>query len=173
MNDEKLPVDTPEFWHYRLLQAHATGRGIHTAIYDIDYDTWNNIQNQTSGYLKRYIGSHNSVIDVGCGYGALSGLIPHTVRYCGVDVSPDLIEIAKLRYPTRLFVVEDMSRRTGFNDNEFDFAICRSIKSMIVDNLGMDKWIDILTEVRRISNTVILMEYDNTEPIVISKKGVK
>jgi SAM-dependent methyltransferase len=170
MSEEKKPVDTVEFWKHRLYEAHASGRGIHSAIYNTDPFTWNEIQNQTAGYLKRYIGSHNSVIDVGCGFGALSDLLPDTVKYCGVDISPDLIEIAKLRYPGKEFIIADMSRRTAFATDQFDFAICRSIRSMIIDNLGVNKWIDILGECIRISNVVILMEYDNKEPIVKRKR---
>jgi len=48
------------------------------------------------GYLKKYIKTKHSVLDIGCGNGRLLDIIDKkNVQYTGVDSSESLIEIAK------------------------------------------------------------------------------
>lgn len=154
------PVDTQEFWKHRLYQACATGRGVHTAVYDIDQSVWEEIQKECIGVLKRYIRAGDKVLDVGCGYGALCGCLSSSVNYIGIDVSPDLIEVARLAYPTKTFHVVD-ARDLPFKDNSFDWVIARSLRDMIVDNLGEDYWNRIECEMLRVSSNVLLIEFEN------------
>lgn len=160
---DKLPVNDAAFWKMRLYQAHASGRGLHTAIYDTDPNNWNEIQNVSCGIVRRHMCNTWSVIDVGCGFGALSDLVPPESKYLGIDISPDLIEIAKLRYPDKAFQVVDISNRTEFEDRQFDIAICRSVKDMIINNLDRSVWNAMLKEMRRISRYTLLMEYDTIQ----------
>lgn len=165
-------VLTPEFWRKRLLTAHATGRGLFSAIYDTDPETWNGIQNKTAGLLQRYVEPGSSVIDIGCGYGAIFELIPPNVSYVGIDVSPDLVEIAQLRYPDGRFLVADVTSKTQFTSSQFDYAICRSIKSMILLYVGQYVWKLMLTEIMRIAKKVLIIDYDTDDCEVITSPVV-
>lgn len=153
------PVDDQEFWKKRLYLAHATGRGVHTAVYDIDQSVWNDIQAECIGILKKYLHPGARVLDVGCGYGALLGCLSSSVDYYGIDVSPDMIEIAKLAYPRAKFMVGD-ARELPFPNDSFDWVIARSIRNMIVDNLGIEYWNCMKREMLRVSKNVLLMEYE-------------
>lgn len=48
--------------------------------------------------LHQVVGAGDSVLDVGCGTGNLVPLLP-PCRYAGVDIMPQFIEEAQLRYP--------------------------------------------------------------------------
>lgn len=67
--------------------------------------------------------SGKSLLDVGCGFGDLSGYLRRqgiTVKYTGYDLSSKLIEIAKRRNPSANFEVKDiLSEDFG----KFDYII--------------------------------------------------
>lgn len=46
----------------------------------------------------------DSLLDVGCGWGALVPVVPAGVRYSGVDIQTEFIREAKRRFPAREFV---------------------------------------------------------------------
>ena len=69
-------IDSPEYWHTRLLWACSTGRGTHTAVYDTDPDTWQCIQNDTKRILSQHLAPGMSLLDAGCGYGAAYSYLP-------------------------------------------------------------------------------------------------
>jgi len=152
------PVSTTEFWRNRLAKAHASGRGLHTAIYDTDEVTWDTMQNETKGIIHRHIMPGCKVLDVGCGYGALAELMPERTTYVGVDLSPDLIEIACLRRPDLNLVLANATA-LPFKAKEFDVAVARSLKGMIQENLGDGAWQPIESELIRVARTVLVMEY--------------
>ncbi len=47
------------------------------------------------------------ILDVGCGTGRISQVVPQTAAYVGVDFSPELIEVAKDLFPEQHFLVAD------------------------------------------------------------------
>jgi len=69
--------------------------------------------------------SGQSVIDVGCGFADLCGWFSAQsceVSYTGIDISPDLIEVARQRHPdVKLFVGELFDGR--FLAREFDWVL--------------------------------------------------
>lgn len=171
---ETLPVNTPEFWHKRLLEAHASGRGLPTAIYDTDPDNWQYIQNQTAGYLQRYLLPGTRVVDVGCGYGAIYDLLPNKIKYVGLDISPDLIEIARIRYPKgdfRVFDVMTLNESDKKLVDKFDYCIARSIEAMVISNLGFDVWQVMLEKMLMLAPIVMLIEYHgDCKPTFVRRK---
>jgi SAM-dependent methyltransferase len=76
---------------------------------------------------RRRLGSRPlRVLDVGCGVGLTDGaLLPHVESLEGVDVSPGMIERARVANPAAEYQVYD-GRRLPFDDATFDisFAIC-------------------------------------------------
>lgn len=78
-------------------------------------------------FLKQYVKSGDSVLDVGCGNGRLYQLFEKksssreqgTVSFTGIDISDGLIKIARENNPECKFVVGDM-RKLSFGDGSFD-----------------------------------------------------
>lgn len=69
-----------------------------------------------------------SVLDVGCGYGALwEYAIQNNIKihYHGIDIVRDMINYAKRKYPDIQFVCGDFMINKSLNN--FDFVICNGI----------------------------------------------
>ena len=89
---------------------------------------------------------HPSILDLGCGTGEhLNYLKKYGVRCVGIDISPQMLNIAKIRYPSGIeFVNKNLS---GFDYyNEFDAILCL-FGSMVyllndtdVDSLFWNTW---------------------------------
>lgn len=166
MTEPKKPIDTTEFWRKRLLWACATGRGTHTAVYDTSPETWQFIQDDTKRLLENHLKPGMSLLDAGCGYGAASAYLPGNVTYCGVDMSPEMIEVARLAYRKREFHVADLRNLRTVCDakgrpRHFDFALCRSMRKMVRDNLGPEAWDAIESELLRVADRIIIIEYED------------
>lgn len=169
MTDEpkKLPVQSPDFWRDRLFDVVASGRDLHKAVYDIDYSVWSGINEQCRTILASLVKPPQVVLDAGCGYGSLAPFLPDGVVYVGVDVSPELIDLADRRYgrksatprPNTQFVVGNLID-LPYRDREFDLVIVRSIRRMIVRNQGEAAWLPLDREVRRVGQRVLWMEYE-------------
>lgn len=159
--DERLPVDTSNFWKTRIYTAVAAGRELHTIIYDIDYESWRAIQNDTTGILKRYIRAGEKMLDAGCAYGPVYECFRRPDDYWGIDISPDLIEIGHIRHPGVRLEVGDLCHMPQFPDKFFDCVVCRSVEDMIKDNLSDQRWEGMLQELKRVGKKVLMMEYGN------------
>lgn len=166
------PVFDPDFWRRRLLWAAATGRGTFTAIYDTELETWEHIQSRTGRNLAHHLRHGDNLLDAGCGYGAACECVPDYANYTGVDCSPDLIEVARLRYPGQNFEVADL-RSLPYQDGSFRWTLCRSLKKMIVDNLGTEAWGSVQAELLRVSHGLLVMEYeDYCSAVEVIRRGV-
>lgn len=158
---EQELVETVEFWRRRIFEGIAVGRELHQLIWYTDINTWKESQDYSTGVLDHVLPDQSSVLDVGCGYGALIECLPkREITYTGIDVSPDLLEIAGYRYPDykHKFIQSD-ARSTKFADGQFDWAVCRSIRKMIQNK--SDNWREIETEVKRVARNVLVIEYEN------------
>jgi SAM-dependent methyltransferase len=59
------------------------------------------------------IGTGASVVDVGCGFGDYFGYLRErgiAVDYTGIDINPDLVAVARAKYPAARFLVDDIQR---------------------------------------------------------------
>lgn len=181
--DKCKPVTTEKFWKQRLVEAHVTGRGLHTAVYDIDPGSWNEIQDQTKNLISRYATSKSIILDAGCAYGAVYDLIPKvsSISYIGIDISSDFIEIASLRHPDADFRIGDLSNLKEFPDRFFGLTVCRAVENMLKENNQSQLWERIRKELIRVSDTVLLIDYGTDEliweviqnPLTRSKHFVK
>ena len=75
--------------------------------------------------LKRYIVKGEKVLDLGCGNGRFSELFDAD-DYVGVDVSEELMRLAKEKYPNREFVSINATN-LPFPDNSFDKVFCLAV----------------------------------------------
>lgn len=164
-NQEKLPVDNPEFWRGRLQSTRQQKHCIHRSIYNVSLSVWENVQTVHRELLRELFDTGDIILDAGCGYGALFDLLPQGILYHGIDISPDLIDVAKRRHPDSadLFSVGDIRSMSQFSDKHFDYAICRSIDGMLRENLGNEVWQAAERELCRVAKRLILLGYGRPE----------
>ncbi|MCI5053153.1 MAG: class I SAM-dependent methyltransferase [Simkaniaceae bacterium] len=65
----------------------------------------------------------DALLDLGCGQGVFSRVIPKKVDYCGVDLSKGLISEAKKRSPNAKFHVKDATKPFDLKSH-FSHAVC-------------------------------------------------
>lgn len=149
---DRAEVNSTQFWKHRI----DTAQKEHYSVYVTTEEAWKKIGEIHKNIIKQECGG--KILDAGCGYGRMSEWVHD---YTGVDFSPDFIEIARLKYPDKKFMVADLEA-LPFKDKEFDWAVCISIKHMIEGNLGKEAWQKMETELKRVAQKVLILEY--TEP---------
>lgn len=163
------PIMEISYWRERLQTAPADQR--HLAIYRCSLDQWLRIEAQHRTILGQLISSGASVLDAGCGWGRLLGLLPKEWigPYLGVDLSPDFISLARRKHPERLFIVSDLTvvesaiKKTFGGPWVFDWAILISIRPMVRRNLGAVAWATMETEIRQVARRLLYLEYDEND----------
>lgn len=154
----------PLYWKRRLKAA--PDESLHHAIFKCPLDRWKKIELKHTKILNELIRPTHSILDVGCGYGRLLSLMRESWKggYLGVDLSPDFLDIARIDYPSRRFVVADLTTEIDqFSKYEFDWAVMISIRPMIKRNLGDLAWIGIETKLKKIARRMLYLEYDEND----------
>jgi len=73
-------------------------------------------------YLAEHAREHDTVLDIGCGNGRFYPLLePRAVAYTGIDLSKELISLARIHHPTATFV-EGNALELPFEDSAFHIA---------------------------------------------------
>lgn len=153
------PIDKIEFWKERI----ETAVKPHYSVYVIHEVGWKQIFDTHKKTIQEIIKPGSKVLDAGCGFGRMSILFDN---YTGVDFSPDFIELAKKEYPNKNFIQADL-KKLPFHEEQFDWAICVSIKKMVEDNLGTDTWKSMEKELKRVAKKVLILEYEDPIPFEI------
>lgn len=154
-------VTDPGFWRRRILWAAAAGKSISSVIWDTDPATWEAMNAETRRILKRHLQAGEKVLDVGCGFGGLVPLLPKGVHYLGIDVSPELVEVARLRYPDFSFRVESARAfAASAAPKSVSWAVCRSVRKMLIREEGEDYWGRVLADLVRTAHQVLILEYE-------------
>ena len=162
-------VSTPAFWKGRIEEANTNKRDLFTAIFNTTPAIWYGIQVETAKLLNQELKPGMKLLDAGCGYGIVYELISSRIHYTGIDISPDFIELARLRYRSKSnFVLGDIRSLAQYKDNVFDLALCRSIRDMMIDN-GLEKeWQQMAVELLRVAKRLLIVEY--VEPVSIENE---
>ncbi len=155
---ERDPIDKVEFWKERIEDAEKSGL-FHRSVYKVHPKGWEIIERVHKTICNNLILKTDNVLDAGCGYGRLAPWFEH---YTGVDFSPDFIERAQVSYPDKPFFQADF-RLLPFEDGEFDWAICVSIREMYIGRKGMAEWQKIEKELKRVAKKVLILEYVEPE----------
>lgn len=155
----------PAFWRERWLVNKDNEP--HRAVYHCSVGQFEAIAETHRRILSELIKPTDMILDAGCGYGRLLSLMPSDwvennpiSNYVGVDLSPEFIEEARMRYPLRQFINGDFSVLDQYAAKEFDWAILISIRQMIIGNKGEDTWKDCVRPIARVSKKILYLEYD-------------
>ncbi len=178
-----LPVFDPEYWSHRLRES---PRGqLHHAVFKCTGSQWSAIAAKHRSILMGHISPQDNILDVGCGWGRLLGLLPHHYRgnYVGIDLCSEFINLADRLYELSAgmpggagvhssvrFVdgdvrhlethLENHQRQPGY----FDWAVFISIRPMVLRNVGKPAWDEIDVKVREFCKKLLFLEYDVNDP---------
>jgi SAM-dependent methyltransferase len=157
---DQLPIDSTEFWRQRLQEAIAN-RALHNSVYIAPLEGWQHIQECQRHILHYLLKPDMRILDAGCGYGALIEILPPRIplSYLGIDLVPDFIQLAQQRKPNYKFQVANLCSLPELADKQFDLAICRSVEGMVKGNLGQAVWDQMETELLRVANRLLLLNY--------------
>lgn len=166
---QRKDIRSKRFWRDRLEWAKGIGE-IHRSVYYIAVEEWDRIEEEHVRIILSTIPEGSKVLDCGCGYGRISRFLNPSHRYVGVDFSSSLILEARRLFPKTHFVLGNL-KKLNFEDKNFDWAICVSIRDMVVDNLGQSEWNLMLKEILRVSKKLLILEYDGRHEILTSSNA--
>ncbi len=112
-------------------------------------------------HVSRHIGPADRVLDIACGTGSLSLAIARNATWVtGIDLSEEIISAAKRTAARRnvknvTFEYRDASDLSSYTDREFEVTVT----SMAIHQFNSDLAIKILTEMKRISSKIIIVDY--------------
>lgn len=145
-------VTEDSFWAERLKKA---GNNYKFSVYETSELDWIKI-NEAHEYLIDQWKVGGKVLDAACGFGRWSEKFDD---YTGVDISQTFIDKARELYPNKKFICADIHRGLPFKDREFDWAVCVSLKDMLIREMGEEYWSSCLMELKRVSKKVLILEY--------------
>lgn len=155
-------VCSPDYWRERMLRFLAKQPDLHQIIWQTDRELWQHTQAETAKVLAEHLRGGETVLDVGCGYGALVECLEQSRflsgkrrgNYVGVDISPDLLDLARILYPTEKFILANASRMP-LPAGTVDLAVLRQVKGTIRGNYGHGTWNLIRDEIARVSRRIL------------------
>lgn len=109
-------------------ESHAHYWNIHAAGYDHLYKSrWSELENKDITHRLSVLmyRSPCRILDLGSGTGLgyeLSRQLTNA-NYIGIDISQEMISVAKQKWPDAIFLQQPMNDLTIFADNSFDFVI--------------------------------------------------
>lgn len=169
---------SPEYWADRLRRAQDRGE-LDKAVFEVGADIWSRICTAHRGVLAHLIAPDDSILDAACGWGRLLTLMPKEWDggYLGVDIAPAFIELARVNYPDRYFMVGDL--RYSFMDwipgglqsiyPKYDWGIIGGTRPMIRNNAGPETWERIESNLRRWCRRLLFLEYDEANPYEVKE----
>lgn len=113
-----------------------------------------------AGLVAAHIGETDRLLDVGCAVGSLYGLLKLrgiASDYTGVDLTPEFIERARLRYPEKTFDVASILE-LPFTDAEFDAVVSKGTVFVT------DDWRKAVGEVIRVTRRLAVFNLILHEP---------
>lgn len=106
------------------------------------------------------------VLDAGCGTGRASlWLAERGAEVVGVDISPEMLRVARTDVPSASFVVADLAEPLPFPDGAFDLVVSSLVLHYLRD------WVPTLRELRRLANEMVLSTHHPATDIELSDSG--
>ena len=160
-----MPEDifNPQYWSDRLARAVAREQA-HYAVFEGSKEKWEAGRLRQQALLRQHVNKYTSVLDVGCGWGRLLGIMPKEWEgpYVGVDICPEFIDLARRAWPAHYFMCRDI-RHLHPLERTYDLAVCCSIKPMVVRNAGAEVWRQIEGNLRKVARGILLLGYDDLD----------
>jgi len=147
-------VNSIEYWAYRLDEAEKAGEPQY-AVYLANKTAWEQIWKEHQRIIKKEIPENANILDAGCALGRVSELF---TNYTGVDFAPAFVEKAKTLYPHKNFIVAKLEE-LPFEDKQFDWAICISVRGMIKGKSSPEHWERMEKELKRVAENILILEY--------------
>jgi ubiquinone/menaquinone biosynthesis C-methylase UbiE len=144
------PISDRNWWRNRL---HECRGELHRSICECSIDRWLEMQAEHQRTLAKEIRPTDVILDVGCAWGRIVGLLPCTFKgmYVGVDSSPEMITLAQmLNPPWCTFYVQDVRCMT-FDPGTFTVAIACGMRGMFQRNRMGDAWLAVQNEMNRVA----------------------
>ncbi len=156
---EQKPVNETDFWKFRI-EVEAKD-DIRKSVYQTNDDNWKKFNEIHQEIIRATV--TGSVLDAGCGYGRMAELF-HPSDYVGIDFSPDFIALAKKNYPDHRFIRATIEQTPMiFAEGQFDWAVCVSIRRMIITNVSQDAWDGMLAALKQVAKQVLVLEYEDPD----------
>lgn len=120
--------------------------------------------------IADFVPEKSTVLDIACGTGALAmQLASKCQKVVGIDLSQKMIDLAKKSQEAAHllnvdFQVADATQLSNFSDQSFDVVTI----SLFLHEIPTELAVQILKEARRIGKTIIIADYTNKAPTVIS-----
>jgi SAM-dependent methyltransferase len=106
------------------------------------------------------------VLDAGCGGGRTSAwLVEQGADVVGIDVSAELLRIARERLPSASFLAADLAEPLPFEDGSFDVVVSSLAMHYLRD------WTPTLGELRRIADMVVLSTHHPAMDAELAESG--
>lgn len=139
-----------EFWIERIKKYNGN---LYDAV-QVGGVQWDVIEAYHKSVFKEHL--KGRVLDVGCGWGRASKLMPQTVtEYIGIDISPEFIKEAEKKFPGLMFLVGD-ARKLPFKDKEFDWTVAIGMGGHEESGIS-DFFKQIKSEMERVSKKTMVM----------------
>lgn len=172
----KEDIYEPSYWQDRLEVAKRR-RVLHDAVFLSSPETWYQGIKWNTASLARCVEDGDSILDVGCGWGRLLSMLPETWKgtYCGIDVCPDFIEMAREHWPDRTFLVGNVLTDLvvglpvdpAEDPRSFDWAVLLSFKGMVIKHKGQEEWEAVERWLRKRAKRILVLEYQDEQEEVL------
>lgn len=106
------------------------------------------------------------VLDAGCGGGRTSAwLVEQGAEVVGIDVSRELLRLARERLPAATFLEADLAEPLPFEDGAFDLVVASLVMHYLRD------WTPTLRELRRVARMMVLSTHHPASDVELSESG--
>jgi cyclopropane fatty-acyl-phospholipid synthase-like methyltransferase len=107
--------------------------------------------------LKSCMLASDTLLDVGCGYGALVKYLPPAVHYSGMDPSTDFETEFKTRHPERQFTLSELGYNQAGETKVFDWVVCLGLATHLRPGIDHLSW--FASELQVFAKKGILVEF--------------
>lgn len=163
-------IHDPDYWKRRIAIA-LDREQAHLAIYEGSWEQWCIIRARHQNIISRVIKRDDTVLDAGCGWGRAWALTPGAWRarhnyYLGLDISPELIGMARLVRPKLKYEVHDLRQPIPAEwlpaPDRFSLCIAQGLRGMIQKHLGDSTWAEVEANLRAAAERILYLEFNET-----------
>lgn len=111
--------------------------------------------------LIKEVRAKDKILDLGCGNGLL---VPEFIKkdafYTGVDISKELIKIARKKYPNTIFKVGDVTKKLPFKDKSLDWVFSFAVMHHLPNKKVRVKFLQEIKRVLKVGGKAIIVNWN-------------